>query len=72
MVDCLLNPRAIRISSVVDCLLIAGRLLPCSTTGSGGGRPQGLASLEEHILVESGDLGLRAAEELCLLKVCLR
>ncbi|KNC23318.1 hypothetical protein FF38_02077 [Lucilia cuprina] len=68
VVDCLRKPRAIKISSVVDCLLMAGLLLPCSTTGNGGGLPQGLASRDEQILVESGDLELRAAEELCLLK----
>lgn len=51
---------------------MAGRLLPCSTTGKGGGRPQGLASREEQTLVESGDLELRAAEELCLLKIWRR
>lgn len=53
VVDCRLNPLAIRISSVVDCLLIAGRC--CSGGGPVAGRLDGLGSLEEQLL-ESGDL----------------
>lgn len=40
VVDCRRNPLDIRISSVVDCLLIAGR-----DSGSGGGLADGLWSL---------------------------
>lgn len=55
VVDCLLNPLAIRISSVVLCRLMAGA---CDEGGweDGGGRVQGDGSLEEHVLELSGDL----------------
>lgn len=52
VVDCLRNPRAMRISSVVLCLRIAG-----AWVGGGGGRAQGDGSLDEQVLELSGDLG---------------
>lgn len=54
VVLCLRNPRAMRISSVVDCRLMAGR---CSCGGGGTALLHGLGSRLELQLLESGDLG---------------
>lgn len=65
--DCRRNPRAIRISSVVDCLLMAGREFALSELC--GGREQGLGSRDEQQLLDSGERGVRTpADDDCLLK----
>lgn len=50
-----------RISSVVDCLRIIGRV----SLVEGGGRAHGLASRDEQQLLDSGDLDVLTVDELC-------
>lgn len=65
--DCRRNPRAIRISSVVDCLLMAGLEVHSELCG---GREQGLGSRDEQQLLDSGERGVRTpADDDCLLNL---
>lgn len=69
--DCRRNPRAIRISSVVDCLLMAGREVHSELCG--GGLEHGLGSRDEQQLLDSGERGVRIpADDDCLLNLLFR